>query len=71
MVFLPGVQEIRRCIEATRLLLPVDAADIFALHANLSVDEQRKVFSKSSKWRIIAATNVAEVAFFLRTILAI
>jgi HrpA-like RNA helicase len=36
--------------------------DILPLHANLSSDEQRKVFQKiQSKWKIVCSTNVAEV----------
>jgi HrpA-like RNA helicase len=36
--------------------------DILPLHANLSSDEQRKVFHKTqSKWKIVCSTNVAEV----------
>jgi len=38
-------------------------ADILPLHANLSSDEQRKVFrTNPSKWKIICSTNVAEVS---------
>jgi ATP-dependent RNA helicase DHX57 len=30
------------------------------LHANLSNDEQRRVFTQTSNWKIVVATNVAE-----------
>ncbi|KAG6873855.1 hypothetical protein C0995_010467 [Termitomyces sp. Mi166 len=62
LIFLPGVQEIRQCIEAIRLFLVGKEADIYPLHANLSSDEQRRVFLKTSNWKIIAATNVAETS---------
>ncbi|KAF8078990.1 P-loop containing nucleoside triphosphate hydrolase protein [Lyophyllum atratum] len=62
LIFLPGVQEIRQCIDAMRPLFAGKQADIFPLHANLSSDEQRRVFAKSSGWKIIAATNVAETS---------
>ncbi|KAJ7070765.1 P-loop containing nucleoside triphosphate hydrolase protein [Mycena amicta] len=62
LIFLPGVPEIRQCMEALRSALPGGHADIFPLHANLSSDEQRRVFPRSSKWKIIAATNVAETS---------
>ena len=62
LVFLPGVQEIRQCIEALRGMSRSLDADILPLHANLSNEEQRLVFVKSTKWKIIAATNVAEVS---------
>ncbi|KAF7307178.1 Dead deah box [Mycena indigotica] len=62
LIFLPGVPEIRQCIDAMRSTLPSGQADIFPLHANLSSDEQRRVFPRSSKWKVIAATNVAETS---------
>ncbi|KAJ6504362.1 P-loop containing nucleoside triphosphate hydrolase protein [Mycena vulgaris] len=60
LIFLPGVQEIRQCIESMRVL--GGQADVYPLHANLSSDEQRRVFMKTSKWKVIAATNVAETS---------
>ncbi|KAG6845370.1 hypothetical protein H0H87_010479 [Tephrocybe sp. NHM501043] len=62
LIFLPGVQEIRQCIESVRTLLAGKEVDTFPLHANLSSEEQRRVFVKTSKWKIIAATNVAETS---------
>ncbi|KAJ7293075.1 P-loop containing nucleoside triphosphate hydrolase protein [Mycena rebaudengoi] len=62
LIFLTGVQEIRQCIEAIRTVVSGSQADVFPLHANLSSDEQRRVFMKTSKWKIIAATNVAETS---------
>jgi ATP-dependent RNA helicase DHX57 len=59
LIFLPGVQDIRLCIEAMRGL---KNAKIFPLHANLSNDEQRAVFEPTLGWKVIAATNVAEVS---------
>jgi len=44
-----------------RNLLVDKEADVLPLHANLSTDEQRLVFAKTLNWKIIAATNVAEV----------
>ncbi|KAJ6520085.1 P-loop containing nucleoside triphosphate hydrolase protein [Mycena sanguinolenta] len=62
LIFLPGVPEIRQCTEAMRTTLPGGQADVFPLHANLSNDEQRRAFAKTSKWKVIAATNVAETS---------
>jgi ATP-dependent RNA helicase DHX57 len=61
---LSGVQEIRQCIDVMRSHLSGKQVDILPLHANLSNDEQRIVFAKTSNWKIIAATNVAEVCCF-------
>ncbi|THH29051.1 hypothetical protein EUX98_g5134 [Antrodiella citrinella] len=59
LIFLPGVQEIRQCLE---LLRTIPNSKVFPLHANLSSDEQRSVFAPTSQWKIIAATNVAETS---------
>ena len=61
LIFLSGVQEIRQCIDVIRGISRCGEADIYPLHANLSGEEQRLVFTKTSRWKIIAATNVAEV----------
>jgi hypothetical protein len=39
---------------------------VLPLHANLSNDEQRRVFEKTTAWKIIAATNVAEVCDYFQ-----
>lgn len=62
LIFMSGVQEIRQCMDALHTVFPGGGADIFPLHANLSSDEQRRVFTKSNKWKIVVATNVAEVS---------
>ncbi|KAJ7017484.1 P-loop containing nucleoside triphosphate hydrolase protein [Mycena alexandri] len=46
-----------KCMDAMRTALPGGQADVFPLHANLSSDEQRRVFMRTSKWKVIAATN--------------
>lgn len=62
LIFLPGVQEIQVCLNVLRSL---PNARVFPLHANLSSDEQRAVFAQTPGWKIIAATNVAEVSHVL------
>ncbi|KAI0041900.1 P-loop containing nucleoside triphosphate hydrolase protein [Auriscalpium vulgare] len=62
LVFLPGVQEIRQCIDLLRSSPKAGQAAIFPLHANLSSDEQRAVFASTPKWKIVVATNVAETS---------
>lgn len=61
LIFLPGVNEIRQCIDAIRQTIQDKSASVFPLHANLSNEEQRRVFQQTKSWKIIAATNVAEV----------
>ena len=40
----------------------ISKAQVFPLHANLTSDEQRRVFVPVSEWKIIVSTNVAEVS---------
>ena len=61
LIFLSGVQEIRQCIELLKANMNPSAATIFPLHANLSSEEQRAVFGTVLNWKIVVATNVAEV----------
>ena len=63
LVFMPGVQEIRLCIEALQTT-GLGQATILPLHANLSSDEQTRVFETTPWRKIVVATNVAEVCSF-------
>ncbi|KAF8560131.1 P-loop containing nucleoside triphosphate hydrolase protein [Imleria badia] len=62
LIFLPGVEEIRQCIAAISSVVVEDEVVIYPLHANLTSEEQRAIFKVSKKWKIIAATNVAETS---------
>ncbi|KAH8992445.1 P-loop containing nucleoside triphosphate hydrolase protein [Lactarius akahatsu] len=62
LVFLPGVQEIRQCIDSLQSSPLASQAKIFPLHANLSSDEQRIVFAPTAKRKVVVATNVAETS---------
>ncbi|MEL6497881.1 MAG: ATP-dependent RNA helicase HrpA [Planctomycetota bacterium] len=66
LVFLPGerdireaARELRRRCEQTRLLA---GTEIVPLYARLSYAEQRRVFTRSPRRRIVLATNVAETS---------
>ncbi|KAG1839236.1 P-loop containing nucleoside triphosphate hydrolase protein [Suillus subalutaceus] len=67
LIFLPGVQEIRSCIDVMRGMLG-EKAEILPLHANLSNDEQLAVFANTKRWKIIAATNVAETSITIEDV---
>ncbi|KAG1828430.1 P-loop containing nucleoside triphosphate hydrolase protein [Suillus variegatus] len=67
LIFLPGVQEIRSCIDVIRGVLG-EKAEILPLHANLSNDEQLAVFTNTQRWKIIAATNVAETSITIEDV---
>lgn len=58
---MPGVAEIKSTIDALRSANLRDCA-ILPLHANLSNNEQKQVFAKTSGRKIVVATNVAETS---------
>ncbi|KAG8923397.1 hypothetical protein FRC00_006311, partial [Tulasnella sp. 408] len=63
LVFMPGVQEITAAIEAIRSLPNTkEALDVFPLHANLTVDQQKVVFQPCRRRKVVVATNVAETS---------
>ncbi|KAF7792540.1 hypothetical protein EIP86_003581 [Pleurotus ostreatoroseus] len=66
LIFLPGVQDIRQCVES---LKSIANAKVFPLHANLSSNEQRAVFAPVAGWKIVAATNVAETSITIDDII--
>ncbi|KAL8744754.1 MAG: hypothetical protein Q9184_007958, partial [Pyrenodesmia sp. 2 TL-2023] len=70
LIFLPGVVEISRTLDAIRGL-----PDIYALplHASLLPSEQRRVFPPPPRGqrKVIAATNVAETSITIEDIVAV
>ncbi|KAH6594498.1 hypothetical protein BASA61_003990 [Batrachochytrium salamandrivorans] len=66
LIFLPGVLDIKRCIDALRLnpALRHEGLCIYPLHANLTNNEQSKIFrpSRKSERKIVVATNIAETS---------
>lgn len=59
---MPGVQEITAAIEAIKALPnATEALDVFPLHANLTVDQQKVVFQPCRRRKVVVATNIAEV----------
>ena len=62
LVFLTGIQDIRRCAETLRSDIPSGKAVILPLTADLPPSEQALVFRPNSCRKIILATNVAETS---------
>ena len=58
---MPGVAEIKSTIDALRSANLRDCT-ILPLHANLSNNEQKQVFTKTSGRKVVVATNVAETS---------
>lgn len=63
---MPGVAEIKSTIEAIRSR--VSSVDILPLHANLSNAEQKRVFAKTPRRKVVVATNVAETSVTIEDI---
>ncbi|KAL7424264.1 putative ATP-dependent RNA helicase ucp12 [Cryptotrichosporon argae] len=61
LIFLPGVMEIRQCIAELESTVCGPVA-ILPLHANLSSAEQKRVFDKTARRKVVVATNVAETS---------
>ncbi|KAL8712360.1 MAG: hypothetical protein Q9225_006966 [Loekoesia sp. 1 TL-2023] len=70
LIFLPGVVEINRTLDAIRSLQNMHA---LPLHASLLPDEQRRVFPPPprGKRKVIVATNVAETSITIEDIVAV
>eukprot|EP00050_Salpingoeca_kvevrii_P019100 m.82484 g.82484 ORF g.82484 m.82484 type:complete len:1527 (+) comp8262_c0_seq2:687-5267(+) len=64
LIFLPGIAEIRKCINALRSLRVEETLDLLPLHSSLSADEQNAIFrhARPGHRKIIAATNIAETS---------
>ena len=62
LVFLTGIQEIRRCVDKLKASIPLSQASILALAADLSEAEQSQVFRVSERRKVILSTNVAETS---------
>lgn len=63
LIFCPGVAEIRTAMDAVQKQLG-GAVEVLPLHANLTPDEQKRVFHKTCKGtrKVIVSTNVAETS---------
>lgn len=62
LIFMPGVMEIRQCVSELESVSLGNVA-ILPLHANLSSEDQRRVFLPTKPRRkIVVATNVAETS---------
>lgn len=66
LIFMPGVMEIKKCIDTIRSEVPRDCGrmEILPLHANLSSKEQSSVFKKmvNGVRKVVVATNIAETS---------
>ncbi|HEY7929475.1 MAG TPA: ATP-dependent RNA helicase HrpA [Steroidobacteraceae bacterium] len=61
LVFLPGEREIRDCAEALSAQY-ADRLEVLPLFSRLSWEQQRRVFEREHRQRVVLATNVAETS---------
>ncbi|KAG8880465.1 hypothetical protein FRB97_000766 [Tulasnella sp. 331] len=63
LIFMPGVEDIRHAIDILKSSPKINREiEVFPLHANLTSDEQRRVFLPTVKRKVVVATNVAETS---------
>jgi ATP-dependent RNA helicase DHX57 len=66
LIFLPGIMEIKRCIEQIKDVNSsiLSQFEVFPLHSNLTSQEQSQVFRKMlpGKRKIVVSTNIAETS---------
>lgn len=62
LVFLPGMQEIRRTGEAIASLVQTSSVLVLPLHGDLPPEEQDRALLPQDRRRIVLATNVAETS---------
>ena len=62
LVFLPGIREIRGCLEAATSSLALKPFRVLSLSGNQKWEEQKEALVKSSVRRVIFSTNIAETS---------
>lgn len=62
LIFMPGKKEITDTITQIEATVNVKDLEILPLHAELPPEEQDRIFSPSTKRKIIVATNIAETS---------
>lgn len=62
LIFMPGKREINMTIDNLTLLLGENDLDIIPLHAELSPEDQDKIFLPTQKRKVIVSTNIAETS---------
>jgi len=62
LVFLPGMSEIRKSQDALSSFARERGFDVFALHGELSADEQNRALAPGGRPKVILSTNVAETS---------
>ncbi len=62
LIFMPGKREISLTIENLLQIVDEKSLEIIPLHAELSPEDQDKIFLPSTKRKVIVSTNIAETS---------
>ncbi|MFZ3069028.1 MAG: ATP-dependent RNA helicase [Microgenomates group bacterium] len=62
LIFMPGKREITDTIQKIEAKIGNNGVEIFPLHAEMSPEDQDKIFTPTDKRKIIVATNIAETS---------
>jgi len=62
LIFMPGVYEIRRTVDAIANVVRGENVQVFALYGDLPAEKQNLVMEKTGRRKIIIATNIAETS---------
>lgn len=60
LVFLPGVGEIDRAVNALQDWSQTKNIELVPLHGSLNIEDQRRALKKATRQRVILSTNIAE-----------
>ena len=71
LVFLPGVGEIRRGIEALKDLQHTKDIEVLPLHGSLPSEDQDRALRRSTTRKVVLATNVAETSVTIPGVTAV
>jgi HrpA-like RNA helicase len=62
LVFMPGKEEIDKTIEGIEKLIDPTSVEIIRLHADMSPEDQDRIFHPNGRRKIIVSTNIAETS---------
>ncbi len=62
LVFMPGKEEIDKTIEGIEKLIDPAGVEIIRLHADMSPEDQDRIFHPNGRRKIIVSTNIAETS---------
>ena len=71
LIFMPGVYEINRTLQAVRALPSTHGMDVMPLHGELGEREQDLAVAPGARRKIVVATNVAETSLTIPDVRAV